>query len=399
VTAGLTDLESARDLAHGDHRALLRCLVYASDLMFLLGRHDDALRIAEEGLARARERGVEHTSGMILASNAVDPLLARGQWDQADELIDRMLTFEAPLAYRLYLHLLRIWLMLWRGDVSGAGLLFGRWRSSMVTLAGVEMQSRLGVARVAGELAVARGDLTSAWEQAEVLLSQDRPLPGHDLPLLCLGARVVGAFRRTGGPGCDERGLAAREHRLRTLLAKVSFWPTAPLWTALFDAELGGPAHDGSDIDQWQRAADAMRAPEARAYLRPYALFRLGEARLAAGDRTGATADLRATVAAADTIGAGLVRGWATQTAALAGLSLEAGPVRAQANGSMLTPRERQVLKLIARGLTNRQIGERLFISPKTASVHVSAILRKLGASSRTEAVFLGDEADRSPQR
>ena len=54
-----------------------------------------------------------------------------------------------------------------------------------------------------------------------------------------------------------------------------------------------------------------------------------------------------------------------------------------------LTARERQVLDLIAEGLSNKQIGERLYISGKTASVHVSAILRKLGASSRTEAVFL----------
>jgi DNA-binding NarL/FixJ family response regulator len=53
-----------------------------------------------------------------------------------------------------------------------------------------------------------------------------------------------------------------------------------------------------------------------------------------------------------------------------------------------LTARERQVLELIAEGLSNRQIGERLYISGKTASVHVSAILRKLGASSRTEAVY-----------
>ena len=57
-----------------------------------------------------------------------------------------------------------------------------------------------------------------------------------------------------------------------------------------------------------------------------------------------------------------------------------------------LTARERQVLDLVAQGLSNRQIGERLFISGKTASVHVSAILRKLGASSRTEAVFRASE-------
>ena len=52
-----------------------------------------------------------------------------------------------------------------------------------------------------------------------------------------------------------------------------------------------------------------------------------------------------------------------------------------------LTPREAEVLALLARGRTNRQIGSELFISEKTASVHVSNILAKLGAGSRTEAV------------
>lgn len=54
-----------------------------------------------------------------------------------------------------------------------------------------------------------------------------------------------------------------------------------------------------------------------------------------------------------------------------------------------LTPRERQVLALVAQGLTNAQIGARLYISPKTASVHVSAILAKVGASNRAEAAAL----------
>ena len=54
-----------------------------------------------------------------------------------------------------------------------------------------------------------------------------------------------------------------------------------------------------------------------------------------------------------------------------------------------LTPREREVLELLAAGHTNRQIAERLFISEKTASVHVSNILRKLSATSRTEAAGL----------
>jgi DNA-binding NarL/FixJ family response regulator len=66
-----------------------------------------------------------------------------------------------------------------------------------------------------------------------------------------------------------------------------------------------------------------------------------------------------------------------------------AGPAASDADATAeLTARERQVLELIAEGLSNRQIGERLFISGKTASVHVSAILRKLGASTRAEAAY-----------
>ncbi|MGB8878422.1 MAG: response regulator transcription factor, partial [Solirubrobacteraceae bacterium] len=54
-----------------------------------------------------------------------------------------------------------------------------------------------------------------------------------------------------------------------------------------------------------------------------------------------------------------------------------------------LTRRERQVLELVARGSTNREIGEQLFMAEKTASVHVSRILAKLGVRSRTEAAGL----------
>ncbi|WSK73496.1 response regulator transcription factor [Streptomyces sp. NBC_01276] len=54
-----------------------------------------------------------------------------------------------------------------------------------------------------------------------------------------------------------------------------------------------------------------------------------------------------------------------------------------------LTSRERDVLRLVATGSTNRQIAEELFISPKTASVHVSNILAKLGVAGRGEAAAL----------
>ncbi len=51
-----------------------------------------------------------------------------------------------------------------------------------------------------------------------------------------------------------------------------------------------------------------------------------------------------------------------------------------------MTPRELQVLALLAAGATNRQIGASLYMAEKTASVHVSRILAKLGVSSRTQA-------------
>ena len=59
------------------------------------------------------------------------------------------------------------------------------------------------------------------------------------------------------------------------------------------------------------------------------------------------------------------------------------------ATSSVLTPREQEVMRLVAQGLTNRQIGRRLYISEKTASVHVSNVLAKLGAGGRAEAVAI----------
>jgi DNA-binding CsgD family transcriptional regulator len=65
----------------------------------------------------------------------------------------------------------------------------------------------------------------------------------------------------------------------------------------------------------------------------------------------------------------------------------------------LLTPRERDVLALLAEGRTNRQIGGTLFISEKTASVHVSNILGKLGASGRAEAVAIAHRRGLLPVR
>jgi ATP/maltotriose-dependent transcriptional regulator MalT len=60
-----------------------------------------------------------------------------------------------------------------------------------------------------------------------------------------------------------------------------------------------------------------------------------------------------------------------------------------------LTPREKEVLSLLAQGLSNRQIGEALFISPATAKVHARHIYKKLGVSSRAAAALRAAQLDR----
>lgn len=109
----------------------------------------------------------------------------------------------------------------------------------------------------------------------------------------------------------------------------------------------------------------------------------LAEVLAAAGDQSGARAEAATARDLALELGARGVlervghRGKAPRSPAGAGTAPE------------LTPREREVLALVARGRTNGEIAKELFISTKTASVHVSNILAKLGAATRTEAATL----------
>jgi DNA-binding NarL/FixJ family response regulator len=66
---------------------------------------------------------------------------------------------------------------------------------------------------------------------------------------------------------------------------------------------------------------------------------------------------------------------------------------RSGVEAGALTPREREILALVAAGRSNAEIGTQLFISAKTVSVHVSNVMSKLGAASRTEAAALARRA------
>ncbi|CAM5666749.1 helix-turn-helix transcriptional regulator [Streptomyces hirsutus] len=158
--------------------------------------------------------------------------------------------------------------------------------------------------------------------------------------------------------------------------------PEGQAWLARAEAEWTR-AVSGPDVAAWAKAVAGFAYGDA--YERARCRLRHAEALLAAGLREEAAAEARAVREAADRLGAALLR------ERLDALVNRAWPARTPAGGeravTLLTAREQEVLRLLARGRSNRQIGEELFISGKTASVHVSHILAKLGAASRTEAV------------
>jgi len=116
--------------------------------------------------------------------------------------------------------------------------------------------------------------------------------------------------------------------------------------------------------------------------------LRLAEALIAADQRAAAQEEARSAYEVARELGAAPLQAAVESLARRGRLDIGA-PTSARSDGAGLTPREREVLALLAQGRTNRQIGSELFISEKTASVHVSNILGKLRASGRTEAVTI----------
>jgi DNA-binding NarL/FixJ family response regulator len=161
-----------------------------------------------------------------------------------------------------------------------------------------------------------------------------------------------------------------------------------------------------SDPDTWDAAAKAWQVlgcPHRAAY----AWWRQAQALLDTGEPAPAAAGLRAAAAAAD--GHAPLLDQIRTLAERARIRLEApadadrAAPRDGATPSVepagtpapygLTSRELAVLRLLATGRTNAEIGAELYISPKTAGVHVSNILRKLGVSGRVQAAALAERA------
>jgi DNA-binding CsgD family transcriptional regulator len=387
-TGGFAEIDAAREAAGNNWQGLSRYYTNGSDVRILVGDWDRAIEIAQEGVTAARQYGASEGSRIMIEGNVVEAWIGRGDWAEAAAWYERTLPLIYDSVYTAYLSERRTWLMMWRGDVERAQTEARRRAATWERFGRLEEQIRSRTRGTQAELELLRGEPAAALERLSVVVAPDHPRsPAYDLTSLAVAARAIAELRAAGQDVDDAPYRAA--------LAECAHWPTFPVWSAVFEAELGtGP---------WTAVAE--QPDPGPAHLRPYALYREGARLLEAGDRAEARSALGSAVAEAEKIGAGLIVQRAQGLIDRAGLAGRAGPAgagpvgRARADGSAdvppsdsgldaLTAREQQVLALVAEGLTNGQIAERLFISAKTASVHVSAILRKLGVATRTEAAL-----------
>jgi DNA-binding NarL/FixJ family response regulator len=374
--------------------------VNLSDGLDQAGRTDESIGVALEGVQFSRERGFGNSYAIFLAAEAADRMIRLGRWDGAAELLDDGLarhTSGVTLAHALEE---RAQLDLRLGDFEIADR---RLKEAMGVHRGKPGSMWIGpIFASAAELAVWRGEPEEAWAAFERYLDTLGDEQEYGFYILRLYAAAVRAqadlAERARALG-DEEAARLAQARAEQALARAETVnengsPGTAAYQDLCRAEASRAAAS-TDPGPWSAAIDSF---EAMSYPFFAALCRQrrAEVLLAAGDRAAATADLADARAVAASLGAKPLLAEIESLARRARLDVDVAPVEAAAGNGLpaddmasqlgLTAREMDVLRLVAEGLTNREIAARLYISDKTASVHVSRILAKLDVRSRVEA-------------
>ncbi|MEU4659259.1 AAA family ATPase [Streptomyces sp. NPDC023723] len=348
-----------------------------------IGRSREAVALLRRGVELTRAAGLLESEAWVWG-NLAESLISLGDWDEAVQAATRARTVTLAPKPRgsALLHLAAVGLA--RGDTAGAARLLAEARATFGAHDPIP-QNTVPLATLTVGIAAAEGRPAEA--RAALFRALDAGFPPgtqrYAWPLLAAAVRALPAA---------EEGRAEVLARLRP--AARSLTTGTPVWHAYAEwvrAELARA--EGRDaLAVWTDAVTAFEALE-----RPYDLarvrHRLAEALLTAGgddERDRAAELLRLAGAAADHLGARPLADAVARLAQRARLALGHPGEPADPAGRLgLTARERDVLRLVADGRTNRQIAQELFISPKTASVHVSNILAKLGVSGRGEAAAL----------
>jgi ATP/maltotriose-dependent transcriptional regulator MalT len=371
----LLDTARARAEHAHDGETMVRSMVNQSDALEAGGESEAAVETAQRAVTLAESLGRARTQGISAANNLTEAQITLGRWDDAIETFERAIELCLPPGLR-GVHLLN------RGQIAalrGEGEVAARFVDELRALAAIDdpyPQQVLPLASLTIEWRLAEGDVPGAIEATR------RAITEHDLardvrhtwPILVAGMRA-----------CAAQPDVALARRIQAIAdATPAYGPVMAARRATVAAE---SSRAGGDLDQsaWDDVASAWEALGSPHPL-AYALLRSAEAAVTAGARDEASARLSRAAEIADRLGAKPLRAEIGLLArrsriTLAGATPEAGrPVFG------LTAREQEVLRLVAEGRSNRDIAEELFISAKTASVHVSNILGKLGVASRGEA-------------
>jgi DNA-binding NarL/FixJ family response regulator len=414
VDAGIAEFRRGQAIGEslGSVEGMAIAATNLAALLDRVGRSEAALEAAREGYALTERFGVARTYGAILLGHAAKAELALGRWDDAERSTSLGLRRGAVDRGALWLQVNRARLLVGRGQFAEARTLLARARAIDDRLGGTEYRTALLAAEA--ELAVWSGRPEDALALGEQGLAAFSELGSPDPSLAWLAALVLRAVAElvdsAGTPTGWADAVAAVEQarsvavRIQRAVEEARSRPgfaTGPRVAALFaliQAE-GDRVAGRSSQRRWVAARERW-AELNRPFQVAYARLREAEAILAA---RGSRDDAAAALAEAASIAEGLeAMPLAEQVARLAGrarISLPASrsPVDATTAGTTdegrtgldLTPREAEVLRLVVAGWTNQQIADALFITRKTASVHVSNIMGKLGASNRGEAAAL----------
>ncbi|MGO8960935.1 MAG: helix-turn-helix transcriptional regulator [Streptosporangiaceae bacterium] len=409
IDEGLAILERGRALAQaaGDGPALTWLALVECGTLGKLARFGAAADIGLRGLETVRQAGLTYSGhGCVLAGNTAEALLALGRTADAGAVIDP-LTTAAPDRDHVIAQMSRAEIDLLHGDIEAAA----RRRQQLK-----EQHRSFGVADNEREWAQ-RGAELACWagRPGEALTEVRLVLPKLETPglaifcgwLLCAGMRACADLAEQARARLDQQAgsaAVAAADGLDLWVDRMAGAPfadhplvgTIPAERANWEAErsrLIGPSDPqawGSAAKAWQDLSFPHRAG--------YALWRQAQAQLDRGQPAiAAAATLRAAAVAAD--GHAPLLAQIRLLAGRARIALPAEPEIPEEKAPDtrapygLTDRELAVLRLLATGRTNAQIGAELYISPKTAGVHVTSILRKLGVSGRVQAAALAERA------
>jgi ATP/maltotriose-dependent transcriptional regulator MalT len=440
----LRDAERAA-LEMDDPDALFRIRANLTTVLDLVSRRTEAVDVAYEGIEDARRAGLEAVYGNFLAGNVADTLVLLGRWPEARSLSERAMTW-LPVGVVYLLAVLQLAIVeietdageaaarllgqtilefdavrepqlagpyylaaasfaLWRGDVADASRSVDRgWASVRAT------EEWLLVARMAAM--VAQVDAAAATEAREH--RQLAPLAAARERTAEVVAMATGLVGASGAPvtAGSRRVAEASLDTARAFQSRLEGDDDAAVWRRVAQGWLALDAPYDAALARWRQAeavlasgsgrsgraraqAPLLEAVERALSLGAKPLLRelrelAGRARIALPPEVDVMLDDGATKAAeawsGDGAGPPLVDGTNGRSDLVRAIAGDPPASTRRPDTFGLSGREREVLALVAQGRTNREIGERLFISQKTVGVHVGNILSKLEVSGRVEA-------------